>query len=578
MKNIFTTLALAGITLASQAQNNSQAFDWATNTGAGMNGIRAVRYDSHGNALGLFQMCDTASFFGNVITQPMSGTTPINKYYIGKRNTNGTAEVLLNSNPSGPYTFAEFRNFVLDANDNIIVCGSTSAGTTPTPFGNNVSVTGKGYFFVKYNSAGVAQWAKLYDFGSDMTAFPTSTPFSMRALADGSIIAYITKPYDQFALVKIDANGNEVWYKEYSEESSPAALPATGSNAGFFCDETGRSYLTIPSNTSADIKLNGTTYTSGGTGVVHAFIMAFDANGNNIFVKGFCGQIGDFAVEPQTGNLIIYWGKALPTNPNNPAPFDVFNALPAYGGVVILDSTCTTMLKYSSSTIGSTVAVNTLYPLGNSKLIATKKFQKGGTYTAGTQSFSLPNTSAFMWTELDSTLTPKYFVAEPELNQNSSEAAPVLAVHNNKVLVGAAWNRTTNATITVNGKVLTANGYNTSFDSRNGALPFGMDILFAQFDRTLQGDTAQPPVGVKETSGVDFNIYPNPAHNSVNVQFAEAHTNGSVAVYNMIGEKIVELPATEKTLQIDLQNLQAGIYFLSVTQGEKRTTQKLIVR
>lgn len=89
-------------------------------------------------------------------SQPPSGSYPQSNSFVARRNTNNTGEAVLTRGNSSSDIFTSFRNVALDQNDNIFIYGSTSDPSGKN-FGNGVSVSGKGYFFVKYNSAGTAQ-------------------------------------------------------------------------------------------------------------------------------------------------------------------------------------------------------------------------------------------------------------------------------------------------------------------------------------------------------------------------------------------------------------------------------------
>lgn len=557
MRKIFTLFSVITV-ITSQAQNNSQAFDWAVNPGSANNTIWSVRYDSQGNALALFQFMDSASFMGTVLSQPPSGSYPQSNSFVARRNTNNTGEVVLTRGNSSSDIFTSFRNMALDQNDNIFIYGSTSDPSGKN-FGNGVSVSGKGYFFVKYNSAGTAQWAKQYNFGNPSISSFYTGPANMSLLADGSMVGLLIASSGKFALVKIDANGNELWYKEYITSATTAAVYS--SSTGFFTDTLGRAYLYYNGVNATSYTLNGTTTNiSNGTHPACTYILAFDENGDNRYVKGYRAVISDLAVEPVTGN-VIFNVTQLP-NQNNPAPLDSANAsITSYIGVMITDDSLN-HIKHSSSNLTELVSLEKLYPLGNSKVIGTKRFEDATTYTAGNQTYSLPNTSAFMWMELDSALVPSYFVAHPEINDNDAEPESVLAVYDNKVLVAAAWSRNTNPAITVNGTVLTANGNNTSFATHYNAPynVYGPDVIFAQFDRTLQGGTT----GIKENRETSVTLYPNPANTTLNIEVKESM---NITIVNMLGATVATQKLNMGNNSIDVNTLPRGVYFLQTDKG-----------
>ncbi len=93
------------------------------------------------------------------------------------------------------------------------------------------------------------------------------------------------------------------------------------------------------------------------------------------------------------------------------------------------------------------------------------------------------------------------------------------------------------------------------------------------------------PVGVSENafSGVSFsNAYPNPATNSVSIDYSLANAQkASVKVINLLGNvvKSVNLPAGSGKATIDVSNLTQGVYFYSVVvDGNVMKTKKLIIK
>ena len=89
-------------------------------------------------------------------------------------------------------------------------------------------------------------------------------------------------------------------------------------------------------------------------------------------------------------------------------------------------------------------------------------------------------------------------------------------------------------------------------------------------------------VEVIDNSQVSQN-FPNPFNSvsTVNVTLEEA-ANLSLVVTNLTGQKVMEInkgqvPAQTHTFTIDASNLQAGIYFYTITAGTSQVTKKMIV-
>jgi len=92
-------------------------------------------------------------------------------------------------------------------------------------------------------------------------------------------------------------------------------------------------------------------------------------------------------------------------------------------------------------------------------------------------------------------------------------------------------------------------------------------------------------VGVKENVNLlDANVYPNPAKNTITINFANADSKSySVEITNVLGQLIYSesnlndcsFPVTFKT--IDVSGLENGTYLVSVKAGEKQYQKKVII-
>jgi hypothetical protein len=571
------------------AQNNAQAFDWSFNPGANNNFLSALHYDSQGNLLVMASASDSANFGGNIVTALPSGSYPTTNYYIGKRNTNGTSQILLQSRNGATNVFSNFSDFNLDINNNIIVVGATSAGHD---FGNGVTLSDKGYMIAKYNNSGVAQWAKMYNFGNPNMSSFTTKPWYIQCSPNGDVVA-VLKETTRFAYIKIDANGNELLYKEYKITSNGSSSSISTSKNNCFIDNTGAFYLyynSVNSNAIPKFKLSTVTNSvttpfdsveisnSGHSGV--SFLFAFRANGNKKYFKGFRGSMVDLAVEASTGNTLLDWVQY--GGQNNIAPMNMISTnngtfAQTYAGIIAIDS-LGNFIKKSTETPSLQYRYESILPIGNFKLIGTLKYANGNTLSAGTQTYSISSGGIFTWFELDQNLTPSYFVAAPLINQNNSLAEDAISNYGNKVAVGIEWHPSTQSTLNINGTILKANDKNTSFYTRYNS-PFNMpgtDIAIAQFDRTLSGSTAS--INESQNKTINYMLYPNPAKNVLNIELDNLlNDNKTVTIANILGEVVLTETSSGNKFSINTSHLISGVYFVTISNKGIHSTQKIII-
>lgn len=74
---------------------------------------------------------------------------------------------------------------------------------------------------------------------------------------------------------------------------------------------------------------------------------------------------------------------------------------------------------------------------------------------------------------------------------------------------------------------------------------------------------------------VDMNVFPNPATGTVSVDFVG---KCNIELYNMVGQKVYHAEKISGPHNISLQGLASGVYFVTVRDGKKASTKKLIVQ
>ena len=73
-------------------------------------------------------------------------------------------------------------------------------------------------------------------------------------------------------------------------------------------------------------------------------------------------------------------------------------------------------------------------------------------------------------------------------------------------------------------------------------------------------------------SSENFKIYPNPATIKLNIDIPNSDVS-KISINNYIGQTVYK--GINQT-QIDIANLQSGLYFITIELGQKTITQKFI--
>lgn len=79
----------------------------------------------------------------------------------------------------------------------------------------------------------------------------------------------------------------------------------------------------------------------------------------------------------------------------------------------------------------------------------------------------------------------------------------------------------------------------------------------------------------QENKDLSFTVYPNPAQNELNINSKEK-TIESIQLFNVLGEKVLESNSSQSN--VDLTNVQNGIYFLVIKTDEGILKKKIMVR
>jgi len=75
----------------------------------------------------------------------------------------------------------------------------------------------------------------------------------------------------------------------------------------------------------------------------------------------------------------------------------------------------------------------------------------------------------------------------------------------------------------------------------------------------------------------DIKLYPNPNNGQFQVQLGNSETNADVIVYDLTGKKVFGKNVADNE-NIDLGNVQKGMYLVSITSGGTVSTKKIIVK
>jgi hypothetical protein len=79
------------------------------------------------------------------------------------------------------------------------------------------------------------------------------------------------------------------------------------------------------------------------------------------------------------------------------------------------------------------------------------------------------------------------------------------------------------------------------------------------------------------TQGLDFEIYPNPIEDLLNIKFTNISTFEEIRIYNSIGQLIKRFNATSLISVCDISDLNSGVYFVNIiTNNDEHFSKRFI--
>jgi len=123
---------------------------------------------------------------------------------------------------------------------------------------------------------------------------------------------------------------------------------------------------------------------------------------------------------------------------------------------------------------------------------------------------------------------------------------------------------------------ITLSGYNNetyfAFYAFSDTSGVDNDLFIDNFQITASSlsDTA----GVEDESLITLNMYPNPASDVLNI--SAQSTINTVEIFNVLGQKVITMQVENTSAEINVSNLNAGIYLIKYEINNSISTKKFV--
>lgn len=447
-----------------------------------------------------------------------------------------------------------------DVSGNVYLVGKTASSSGIASGGFQNSNGGGTYdaFLVKFSSTGNRLWATYYGgtgedvgygvaVGSSGEVYLAGYTGSTSGIASGGFQnSYGGGTFDAF-LVKFDSSGNRLWATYYGGSGIENV------ENGIAVDGSGRIFLGGYTSSTSGIAAGGFQNTYGG-GSNDAFITKFDTSGNPLWATyyGGTGEDRGYGVTVDGFSNVYIVGRTASTSGISSGGFQN-----TYGG----GSYDSFLAKFNGNGIRlwATYYGGTADERGEG--VATDAsgnvFVSGwGFSTSGIASGGYDNTFSG---QNDSYLV-KFDASGSRLcatyhgGTNDDYGESVVAVAGGNVYMGGYTSST--SSISLNG-----------FQNTNGG---GFDAFLTKFMSCLTTSV------IENGNASPFVIFPNPSSGKFTL-YSEI-TKGELEIYTILGERLYLFPITDPKMEMDLNNLERGIYVIRLIQDKRLIkTEKLII-
>lgn len=540
MKNLIFFLLISLTSTTCFCQNNTPSWNWAI---------------SNGGSDDEFSTAITTDVAGYTYVAGRFKSDPFN-FGTSSFNNNGNNDVFIskldfNGNviwvKTAGSTMHEYPyDIITDNNGNVYLSGSFSSPTLSfgtTTLVNDSLISG---FIVKYDTFGNVIWAKKAGNG----AFGVATNSLGQVYVTGGFTDSVTTfgattlynaGYNDIYIVKYDVTGNVIWAK---------AIGSTASEYGMKVNVDNNDNVYISGEFYGSSLMFGSTILpySGGSDV---FTAKYDNLGNFIWAKSFGSNANE-----------AFYNSTIDNNGNLYLVGDFYGNILNVGSITLTSAGQNDVFLIKYDSLGNVIWAKSGGGSHYDYVRGITTDANNNVYIAGyfgSTTIYFDTVSLFYDGYYNNFIT-KY-------NTNGS----------------VIWAKYANANFTgdlssdMAGNIYlcgTLRADSAKFDSQtiyNTTTNWKADIFIAKLGSNLLNVSEN--IYEKEET---LTVYPNPFSDVLTVNYELTNKPVTIEVYNLIGKKVINQTLIQQKTVLDLSKQSNGIYFITINDGNKRISKKVI--
>lgn len=121
------------------------------------------------------------------------------------------------------------------------------------------------------------------------------------------------------------------------------------------------------------------------------------------------------------------------------------------------------------------------------------------------------------------------------------------------------------------------NEISVSFSDDGGHLS-SVAMQVYNFSRTVERSVREEVLSVdKNEDQTGLNFYPNPATDSIHLNFGAKWVGGDLVIRSLDGKELQKRPISERSMTYQLTDLMSGIYFITISHQGELVTKKIVI-